>query len=108
MNHRNDPQTMSIAQAIQGTLSQAGIKVELTAMTGKQSLGAYRAREPDLYLGAWGPGYPDPNTHAEQIGSASGRESVSQIESVYVVAVTFTINTHAQRQQPNTKQTKLK
>src|SRR3546814_19830287 len=64
-NHRNDPQTMAVAQAIQGTLTQAGIKVELTAMTGKQSLGEYRAREHDLYLGAWGPDYPDPHTNAD-------------------------------------------
>lgn len=65
INHRNDPQTMAIAQAIQGTLTQAGIKVELTAMTGKQSLGEYRAREHDIYLGAWGPDYPDPHTNAD-------------------------------------------
>ncbi|HEY9569248.1 MAG TPA: ABC transporter substrate-binding protein [Thalassobaculum sp.] len=65
INHRNDPQTMAVAQAIQGTLTQAGIKVELTAMTGKQSLGEYRAREHDLYLGAWGPDYPDPHTNAD-------------------------------------------
>src|SRR3546814_15699895 len=65
INHRNDPQTMAVAQAIQGTLTQAGIKVELTAMTGKQSLGEYRAREHDLYLGAWGPDYPDPHNTAD-------------------------------------------
>src|SRR3546814_10896977 len=34
-------------------------------MTGKQSLGEYRAREHDLYLGAWGPDYPDPHTNAD-------------------------------------------
>jgi len=65
INHRNDPQTMAIATALQGTLTQAGIKVELTAMTGKQSLGEYRAREHDAYLGAWGPDYPDPHTNAD-------------------------------------------
>lgn len=65
INHRNDPQTMAIATALQGTLTQAGIKVELAAMTGKQSLAEYRAREHDVYLGAWGPDYPDPHTNAD-------------------------------------------
>ncbi len=65
INHRNEPQVMAVAQAIQGTLTQAGIKVELAAMTGKQSLGEYRAREHDIYLGAWGPDYPDPHTNAD-------------------------------------------
>ena len=65
INVRNEPTYMAIAQAIQGTLTQAGIKVELTPMTGKQSLGEYRAREHDVYLGAWGPDYPDPHTNAD-------------------------------------------
>ncbi len=65
INVRNEPTYMGIAQAIQGTLTQAGIKVELTPMTGKQSLGEYRAREHDVYLGAWGPDYPDPHTNAD-------------------------------------------
>lgn len=65
INVRNEPSYMAMAQAIQGTLTQAGIKVELTPMTGKQSLGEYRAREHDVYLGAWGPDYPDPHTNAD-------------------------------------------
>ena len=32
--------------------------------TGAQTLDRYRAREHDIYLGAWGPDYPDPNTNA--------------------------------------------
>jgi len=32
--------------------------------TGKQILGVYRSREHDIYVGAWGPDYPDPNTNA--------------------------------------------
>ena len=65
LNHRNDPETMGLAQALQNTFAQAGMKVELTAMNGKQSLGIYRAREHDLYLGGWGPDYPDPHTNAD-------------------------------------------
>jgi len=65
INVRNEPTYMAMAQAIQGTLTQAGMKVELTPMTGKQSLGEYRARQHDVYLGAWGPDYPDPHTNAD-------------------------------------------
>ncbi|WP_281685283.1 ABC transporter substrate-binding protein [Thalassobaculum salexigens] len=65
INVRNEPSYMAMAQAIQGSLTQAGIKVELTPMTGKQSLGEYRERSHDVYLGAWGPDYPDPHTNAD-------------------------------------------
>lgn len=65
INVRNEAAYMAIAQAIQGSLTEAGIKVELTPMTGKQSLTEYRAREHDIYLGAWGPDYPDPHTNAD-------------------------------------------
>ena len=30
----------------------------------QQILGRYRSRELDVYLGAWGPDYPDPQTNA--------------------------------------------
>jgi peptide/nickel transport system substrate-binding protein len=48
-----------------GELKDNPYKVELTPMTGKQSLTEYRAREHDIYLGAWGPDYPDPHTNAD-------------------------------------------
>ena len=32
--------------------------------TAKAILGRYRARELDMYVGAWGPDYPDPHTNA--------------------------------------------
>ncbi|MEL7183950.1 MAG: hypothetical protein AAGK57_09930, partial [Pseudomonadota bacterium] len=44
--------------------AQAGITVNITVGTAKQILGRYRARELDVYLGAWGPDYPDPQTNA--------------------------------------------
>jgi len=31
---------------------------------GARTLDRYRAREHDIYLGAWAPDYPDPNTNA--------------------------------------------
>lgn len=61
---REAQERIEIAQSIQNTFAQAGIKVNITVGTGKQILGVYRAREHDIYVGAWGPDYPDPNTNA--------------------------------------------
>ncbi|MEO0821797.1 MAG: ABC transporter substrate-binding protein [Pseudomonadota bacterium] len=62
---RNDQDRLEMAQAFQNTLSQAGITATLRTGTGKEILGEYRARKHDIYLGAWGPDYPDPHTNAD-------------------------------------------
>lgn len=61
---REAQERIDIATSLQNTFGQAGISVTLTVGTGKQILGVYRAREHDIYVGAWGPDYPDPNTNA--------------------------------------------
>ncbi|ARE40551.1 Dipeptide-binding ABC transporter, periplasmic substrate-binding component [Rhodovulum sp. P5] len=61
---REAQERLEIAQSLQNTFAQAGITLNLTVGTGKQILGMYRARELDLYVGAWGPDYPDPQTNA--------------------------------------------
>ncbi|EFL87606.1 ABC transporter substrate-binding protein [Ahrensia sp. R2A130] len=61
---REAQERVEIAQSVQNTFAQAGIKVNITIGTGKQVLTRYRARELDVYLGAWGPDYPDPQTNA--------------------------------------------
>lgn len=61
---RNDQERLEIAQSFQNTLAQAGIEAELRVGTGSEILGEYRARNHDIYLGAWGPDYPDPHTNA--------------------------------------------
>ena len=62
---RNAQERLEIAQSLQDTFGQAGIEVELTTGTGKQILTSYRARNHEIYLGAWGPDYPDPHTNAD-------------------------------------------
>lgn len=54
-----------IAQAIQSSWAQAGVKVELLPGDGKATLTKYRARTHDIYIGQWGPDYLDPHTNAE-------------------------------------------
>ena len=46
-------------------LAKAGIKMEIIPGDGRQTLTKYRARTHDLYIGAWGPDYPDPHTNAD-------------------------------------------
>ncbi|GAB4169303.1 MAG: ABC transporter substrate-binding protein [Thalassobaculales bacterium] len=65
MDARNDSPTADIAQAIQANLAQAGIQLEIIPGTGAQTLTKYRARAHDIYIGQWGPDYPDPHTNAD-------------------------------------------
>lgn len=61
---REAQERIEIAQSLQNTFAQAGVTMNITIGTGKQILTRYRARELDMYLGAWGPDYPDPQTNA--------------------------------------------
>jgi len=65
MDTRNTPEITSLAEAIQGTMAQAGIKLELIPGDGGQTLTKYRARSHDIYIGQWGPDYQDPHTNAD-------------------------------------------
>lgn len=53
-----------VAQALQASMAEAGLTLEIEQMTGAQVLDAYRAREVPIFLGEWGPDYSDPNTNA--------------------------------------------
>ena len=61
---REAQERIEIAQSMQNTMAKAGIKLNITVGTAKQILTRYRARELDMYMGAWGPDYPDPQTNA--------------------------------------------
>jgi len=65
MHVRNASERLEVAQAMQATFAKAGIKIKLITGTGKQTLAAYRARKHDIYMGLWGPDYPDPHTNAD-------------------------------------------
>jgi len=65
MHVRNASDRLEVAQAMQATFAKAGIKVKLITGTGKQTLAVYRARKHDIYMGLWGPDYPDPHTNAD-------------------------------------------
>jgi len=61
---REAQERIEIAQSLQNTFAKAGIKLNITVGTAKQILTRYRARDLDMYIGAWGPDYPDPQTNA--------------------------------------------
>ena len=64
MDVRSDPVMMLVAQAIQASMAEAGVAIEILPGTGKQVLTRYRARRHDIFIGQWGPDYLDPHTNA--------------------------------------------
>ena len=65
MDVRNIQPVTGIAESVQQTLAQAGIKMEIIPGDGKQTLTKFRARTHDMYIGQWGSDYFDPNSNAE-------------------------------------------
>ncbi|MGB5988014.1 MAG: ABC transporter substrate-binding protein [Desulfobacterales bacterium] len=65
MDTRNNFPTLDMAQAIQATMAQGGVTLEILPMDGKQALTKYRARNHEVYIGRWGPDYQDPHTNAD-------------------------------------------
>ncbi len=69
MDVRNNQPVTGIAESVQQTLAQAGVKMEIIPGDGKQTLTKYRARTHDSYIGQWGVDYWDPNSNAETFTS---------------------------------------
>jgi peptide/nickel transport system substrate-binding protein len=69
MDVRSNQPVTGIAESIQQTTGQAGIKIEIIPGDGKQTLTKYRARNHDIYIGQWGVDYWDPNSNAETFTS---------------------------------------
>lgn len=69
MDVRSIQPVTGVAESIQQTAGQAGIKIEIVPGDGKQTLTKYRARTHDIYIGQWGQDYFDPNSNAETFTS---------------------------------------
>ena len=65
MDVRNGQPTTAMAESIQQTAAQAGIKIELVPEDFKQLLTRYRARQHDAAILMWGVDYWDPNSNSE-------------------------------------------
>jgi peptide/nickel transport system substrate-binding protein len=56
---------IDIAQSVQQTMGQAGIKVNIVSADAKQVFGVYRARKHQMVLITWTPDYLDPHSNAD-------------------------------------------
>jgi peptide/nickel transport system substrate-binding protein len=61
----NVPPYPDYAQAVQSTMAQAGINLDLQVVDGGPWLDRYRAHDLDIWVGLWGPDYPDPHSNAK-------------------------------------------
>ena len=69
MDVRSIQPVTGVAESIQQTAGQAGVKIELIPGDGKQTLTKYRARNHDIYIGQWGQDYFDPHSNADTFTS---------------------------------------
>ena len=77
MDVRNSWPTMDMAQAIQASLRQGGIELEILPGDGKTTLTKYRARKHDIYIGRWGVDYFDPNSNAVFVANADNSDDAA-------------------------------
>lgn len=61
----NVPPYTDFAQAIQATMAEAGVTLNLEVVDGGQWLDRYRNHTLDVWMGLWGPDYPDPHSNAK-------------------------------------------
>jgi peptide/nickel transport system substrate-binding protein len=61
----NSPPYSDIAQAVQATLAQGGIKAKIVPGEQKQVITKYRARQHQMLLLYWSPDYMDPHSNAD-------------------------------------------
>jgi peptide/nickel transport system substrate-binding protein len=61
----NLPPWTDIAQSVQQTMGQGGIKLKLVQVELKQELQVFRARKHQMVLNSWAPDYFDPHSNAD-------------------------------------------
>ena len=61
----NVPPYTDFAQAVQATMAEAGVTLNLEVVDGGQWLERYRSHSLDVWVGLWGPDYPDPHSNAK-------------------------------------------
>ena len=65
LDSQNSSPGINIAQAVQASMAQGGIKVNIIQSEQKALLTKYRARQHQMLLVYWGPDYMDPHTNAD-------------------------------------------
>jgi len=82
MDVRNTQPITGIAESMQQSLAQAGIKMEIIPGDGKQTLTKYRARTHDMYIGQWGSDYFDPNSNADTFTSNPDNSDAGTVKTL--------------------------
>jgi peptide/nickel transport system substrate-binding protein len=82
MDVRNGQPVTGMAESIQQTAAQAGIKIEIIPGDGKQTLTKYRARNHDIYIGQWGQDYFDPNSNAQTFVSNPDNSDEGKVKTL--------------------------
>ena len=82
MDVRNTQPVTGIAESMQQTLAQAGVKMEIIPGDGKQTLTKFRARTHDMYIGQWGSDYFDPNSNADTFTSNPDNSDAGTVKSL--------------------------
>jgi peptide/nickel transport system substrate-binding protein len=82
MDTRSGEPEQGVAESIQQTAAQAGIKIELVSEDFKQLLTRYRARQHDMAILQWGVDYWDPNSNAETFAVNSNNADDSQLKTL--------------------------
>jgi len=82
MDTRSGQPEQGVAEAIQQSAAQAGIKIELVPEDFKQLLTRYRARQHDIAILQWGVDYWDPNSNAETFAVNPNNADDSQLKTL--------------------------
>jgi peptide/nickel transport system substrate-binding protein len=78
----NLPPWTDIAQSVQQTMGQAGIKLNLLVVEAKQEVTVFRARRHQLVLNSWAPDYFDPHSNASTFAQNDDDSDTPKIKSL--------------------------
>jgi peptide/nickel transport system substrate-binding protein len=74
MDHGDQTPYPAVAQVLQNSLVQVGIKVKLNKLIAAQLWPKYRAQKHELILARWGPDYIDPHTNAQPFADYQAKQ----------------------------------
>jgi len=76
----NSSPSSNIAQSIQSTMAQGGIKVTIIPGEQKTVITKYRARQHQMLLIYWGPDYMDPHTNADSFARNTDNSDTPKVK----------------------------
>ena len=79
---RNTRPDLDVAQSLQASFAEAGIRLRILPGDGKQVLTKYRARNHDIFLGRWGPDYQDPHSNAQAFASNPDNSDQGRVKTL--------------------------